>query len=194
MTEALPEEEPPLPEEQVSGPADAAEASAVAELEKKLAEATDKMLRALAEAENTRRRMERERQDTAKYAVSAFARDLLTVADNLRRALNAVTDQGLVQNDQIRGIYAGVEATERDLLRLFEKNGIKKVEPLHQKFDPNLHEVIFEGVAAGMEPGTVIQVVEPGYTIHERLLRPARVGVAKGDTGAAEGPRLDEQV
>jgi molecular chaperone GrpE len=194
MTEALPEDEPPLPEEQSPAP-EAAESSAVEELEKKLAEATDKMLRALAEAENTRRRMERERQDTAKYAVSAFARDLLPVADNLRRALNAIPQAGLDQNEQLRSIYTGVEATERELLRLFEKNSIRKVEPLHQKFDPNLHEVIFEGDAAGMEAGTVMQVVEPGYTIHDRLLRPARVGVAKGDAGAADSaPLLDEEV
>jgi molecular chaperone GrpE len=147
----------------------------------------------MAEAENVRRRAERERQDTAKFSVSSFARDLLTVSDNLRRALNAITPEQRDKNEQLKNIFTGVEATERELLRVFEKNGIRKVEPLNQKFDPNLHEVIFETPAEGKVPGTVIQVVESGYMIHERLLRPARVGVAKGGDGP-EGSKIDQQV
>jgi molecular chaperone GrpE len=164
----------------------------IAELNKKAAEATDKMLRALAEAENTRRRSERERQDTAKFSVASFARDLLTVSDNLRRALNAISPEQREKNEQLKIIFTGVEATERELLRVFENNGIKKIEPLNQKFDPNLHEVLFEAPAEGKVPGTVIQVIEPGYMIHERLLRPARVGVAQG--GSVEGSKIDQQV
>jgi molecular chaperone GrpE len=165
----------------------------IAELNKKVAETTDKMLRALAEAENTRRRAERERQDTAKFSVSSFARDLLTVSDNLRRALNAIPAAERDRNEQLNSIFTGVEATERELLRVFESNGIKKIDPLHQKFDPNLHEVLFEAPAPAVPSGTIIQVIEPGYMIHERLLRPARVGVAKndGDNGAK---KVDQSV
>lgn len=164
----------------------------MADLEKKLAEANDKTLRALAEVENIRKRSERERQDTAKFSVSSFARDLLSVADNLRRALQAVTPEQREKIPELKNVLIGVEATERELLRIFENNGIKKVEPLGQKFDPNLHEVIFETEMADKPAGCVIQVVESGYTIHERLLRPARVGVAKG--GEETSTRVDQNV
>lgn len=163
------------------------------ETETRLAEANDKTLRALAEAENTRRRAERERQDTAKFSVASFAKDILTVADNLRRALAAIPPDAR-KNEQMNSIYTGVEATERELLRAFESNGIKKIEAMNQKFDPNLHEVLFEAPTAGKAAGTVIQVIDAGYTIHERLLRPARVGIAKGDDASPQsGSRLDEQ-
>lgn len=163
----------------------------VAELEAKLAESNDRALRAMAEADNTRKRLEKERQDTAKYAVSSFARDLLAVADNMRRALHAITPQQQDTNPELKTIYVGVEMTERVLMQLFEKNGIKKIEPQGETFDPNLHEVIFESDIPGQKAGTIIQVVEAGYTIHDRLLRPARVGVAKGDSSLEGGARLD---
>ncbi len=164
----------------------------IAELEQKLAEANDRMLRAVAEADNTRKRLEKERLDTAKFAVSSFARDMLSVADNLRRALDAITPEQRENSPELKNIYIGVEATERELLRIFEQNHIQKIEPLHQTFDPNLHEVIFESEIPGKPSGMIIQVVEPGYTLHGRLLRPARVGVAKGcDT--ENGSRLDAQ-
>ncbi len=168
-------------------------AAKIAELEKKLAEMKDQALRALAEAENTRRRGERERQDTAKFAVGSFAKDLLNVADNLRRALNSITPEAREKNPELKNIYVGVEATERELLRAFDTQKIKKLEPLNQKFDPNLHEVLFENDAPDKAPGTVIQVIEPGYTIHERLLRPARVGVAKGGVAGA-GTAVDQEI
>lgn len=159
-------------------------------LNKDAAEAKDKMLRAMAETENTRRRAEKDRQDIAKFSVTGFARDLLSVSDNLRRALDAIPAGQREGN----AIYDGVAATERELLRVFEKNNIKKIEPLGQKFDPNLHEVIFEIPSADKEPGTIMQVVEPGYTIHERLLRPARVGVAKGAEASSGNGGFDQQV
>jgi len=168
----------------------------VADVTKQAAEAQDKMLRALADAENTRRRAERDRTDTAKFSVTGFARDLLTVSDNLRRALNAIPADHRDSNEQLNTIYEGVEATERELLRVFQKNSISKIEPLDQKFDPNLHEVIFEIPSADKVAGTVLQVVEPGYMIHERLLRPARVGVAKSMDGGgtpSEGSIIDQQ-
>lgn len=166
----------------------------IAALNERAAEMQDKMLRALAEAENTRRRAEKDRQDTAKFSVSTFARSLLSVADNLRRALEAIPA------DQREGnaIYEGVAATERELLRTFENNSIKKIDPLGLKFDPNFHEVIFEIPSTDKEPGTVMQVVEPGFTIHERLLRPARVGVAKAADGSGgvppAGSSVDQEV
>lgn len=165
----------------------------VAVLNKQVAETNDKLLRALAETENTRRRAERDRQDTAKFSVASFARDLLTVADNLRRALNAIPADQREKSEHLKAIFTGVEATERELLRIFEMNGIRKIEPLYQKFDPNLHEVLFEAEAQDKPSGTIIQVVDPGYTIHERLLRPARVGVSKGGGTTASG-RIDERI
>lgn len=167
-------------------------AARIAELEAKLAETTDKALRALAEAENTRKRSERERQDTAKFATASFARDLLGVADNLRRALAAITPEQREKSPELKNIFTGVEATERELLRVLESNGVKRIEALDQKFDPNLHEVMFEAETPGKTPGTVVQVIEPGYTLHERLLRPSRVGVAKGD--GSKPAHIDQEV
>lgn len=165
----------------------------IAELEVKLAELNDKALRALAEADNTRKRVEKERQDTAKFALSSFARDLVSVADNLGRALAAVTPEQKAENAPLKNILTGVEATEREMLRILENNGIKRIDSLGQPFDPNLHEVMFEIDDASKAPGTILQVLEPAYTIHERLLRPARVGVAKGGP-QPEGGHLDEKV
>lgn len=164
----------------------------IAELEKKVLEIKDQALRALAEADNTRKRMERERQDIAKFAVSSFARDLLTVADNLRRALGAISPEARQNSPELDNIFTGVEATERELLKLFEKNTIVRIDPMGQKFDANHHEVMFEVDAPDKAPGTIVHVIDPGYTIHERLLRPARVGVAKG--GEANGASVDKEV
>jgi molecular chaperone GrpE len=189
---ADPNEEPSTLQPDPNGPTLAEALKQIEALGKEAAEMKDKMLRALADAENTRRRAERDRQDAYKFAVTGFARDMLTVSDNLRRALNAIpADHG---NEQLKTIYEGVEATERELLRTFEKNGIVKIEPLGQKFDPHQHEVIFEIPSADKEAGTVLQVVEPGYMIQERLLRPARVGVAKNDGSPAAGSKVDQQV
>jgi molecular chaperone GrpE len=149
------------------------------------------MLRALAEAQNTRHRAEKERQDTAKFAVSSFARDLLAVADNLRRALSSVTPEAREKNAELKNVLIGVEATDRELMRVLESNGIRKIEALGQKFDPNFHEVMFEA-ESDKPAGTVVQVIEQGYTIHDRLLRPARVGVAKG--GDEGGGGVDREV
>ena len=169
----------------------------IATLDKELAESKDKMLRALAEAENTRRRAERERQDMAKFSVAGFAKDLLSVSDNLRRALDAVTEEDLAKNEQLKAIYEGVAATERELLRVFDSKHIKKIEPMDQKFDPNFHEVMFEAPVPGKISGTIFQIIEPGYMIHERLLRPARVGVVKNlddDNANESGSIVDEEI
>jgi len=187
-------EERPTLQPDPNGPTLAEALQQIEVLGKEAADMKDKMLRALADAENTRRRAERDRIDASKFAVTGFARDMLSVSNNLRRALEAIPADQRSSNEQLKTIYEGVEATERELLRVFEKNGITKIEPLGQKFDPNLHEVIFEIPSADKEAGTVLQVVEPGYMIQERLLRPARVGVAKNDGGSAAGSMVDQQV
>ena len=202
MTEPLPEEtssedqnEELITSDLSGGPTLAEALQQIEILNKEAAEAKDKMLRALADAENTRRRAERDRTDASKFAVTGFARDMLSVSDNLRRALNAIPADQRSGNEQLNTIYEGVEATERELLRIFEKNGIVKVDPLNKKFDPNLHEVIFEIPSADKEAGIILQVVEPGYLIQERLLRPARVGVAKNDGSVVgAGSTIDQEV
>src|SRR5271155_3352307 len=156
----------------------------MSDLEADNARLKDQLLRALADTENVRRRAEREREDTSKYAVATLARDILSVADNLRRALDSLPpDQ--VANDATRNLLAGVEATERELLGIFERRGIKRIEPVGQRFDPNFHQAMFEVPNSGQEPGTVVQVLQPGYVIFDRLLRPALVGVAKADSADA---------
>lgn len=175
------EDEDGFEDEESSGNPLAAAQARIAELETLLAETKDKALRALAEAENTRRRTERDRQDTAKFAVASFARDMLTVSDNLSRALDAIKPEQRQASPELENIFVGVDATARELLRVLSSNGIKKIEAMGQKFDPNQHEVLFEVDMPGTAAGTIVQVIEPGYMIHERLLRPARVGVAKSD-------------
>lgn len=139
----------------------------------------DQMVRALADAENTRKRARKEREDASKFAVSNFARDILSVADNLRRALDAVPVELMAELPQVKNLIDGIEATERELLRSFEKNGITKINPMGEKFNPNFHEVMFEAPMPDKEHGTIIQVIDPGYMINGRILRPARVGIAK---------------
>jgi molecular chaperone GrpE len=150
----------------------------LAAAEAEAAEYKDRALRAMAEVENVRRRAQREAEDSKKYAVTNFARELLNVADNLRRALTSV-DPAKVQDDVLKNLLAGVEATERELLAVFERNGVKRVDPKGQKFDHNLHQAIFEAENTGQPPGTVTEVLQTGYTLHDRLLRPAMVVVSK---------------
>ncbi|MGP1394957.1 MAG: nucleotide exchange factor GrpE [Inquilinaceae bacterium] len=154
-----------------------------ARLAEEVADLRDKLLRALAEVENVRKRAAREKEDTAKFGVSRFARDLLSVADNLRRALEAAPDDR-ADDEATISLIAGVAATERELLAAFDRHGLAKVEPLDEKFDPNFHEAAFQVPNSGKLPGTVVQVVQPGYVLHGRLLRPAMVGVAVGDAPA----------
>lgn len=146
-----------------------------------IADLKDRLLRALAEVENVRRRGEREREDARLYAATNFARDIVRVADNLRRGLESVPTGAREENAALATLLEGVELTERDLLSIFEKHGIKQVAPMGQKFDHNLHEALFEAPGTGQPGGTVIQVIETGYTINDRLLRPARVGVAAAE-------------
>ncbi len=157
----------------------------VAVLEAELAEHKDRLLRALAEAENTRRRAQRERDDATKYAISGFAKELLSAADNLRRAL-ASLPEAEVGDERTRSLLAGVAATERELLSVFERHGIRRIDPLGERFDHNLHQAIFEVEHGDRPPGTIVEVLQPGYLLHDRLLRPAMVGVAKSPAKPAE--------
>ncbi len=179
----------PTPELQAQEQAAPAETHAgqdpqLAALQAELDATKDKLLRALAEAENTRRRAAKEREDAGSYSIAAFSRDLLSVADNLRRAIEATPSEALA-DERIKNLFEGIEATERELLSAFEKNHVKKLDPLGEKFDPNFHEVMFESPGTGKPAGTIFQVMEVGYTLKDRLLRPARVGVAKGESGEA---------
>ncbi|HYM33553.1 MAG TPA: nucleotide exchange factor GrpE [Candidatus Cybelea sp.] len=148
-----------------------------AKFEAEIAALKDKALRAHAELENYRRRAEREREDTQKYAIAKFARELLSVADNLRRAIDAAPKEG---DEALKSLLSGVEVTERELLTVFERHQIKPIEALGQRFDANLHEAVFEVPDPSKPAGTVVQVMAPGYTIAGRLLRAAMVGIAKG--------------
>jgi len=147
-----------------------------------MAELNDKLLRALAELENTRRRAERDRIDAQQYGMMRFGRDMLSVADNLGRALAALPEESRADLPKnVAALIEGVAATERDLLATFERHQISPITPLGEKFDPNFHEAMFEAPGTGQAAGTIIEVIEAGYRIGDRLLRPARVGVAKAD-------------
>jgi molecular chaperone GrpE len=150
----------------------------VAALEAELAEHKDRLLRALAETENTRRRAQREREDTAKYAITGFARDLLSAADNLRRALDSLPETEIA-DERTRSLLAGVAATERELMAVFERHGLRRIDPKGERFDHNFHQAIFETERGDQPTGTIVEVLQPGYLLHDRLLRPAMVGVAK---------------
>lgn len=165
----------------------APEVDALAAAQNEIAQLKDQTLRAMAEAENTRRRMQKEVEDTRKYAATNFAKEMLGVADNFRRALEAVP-KDIAGNEALKNLMTGIEATERQLLASFERFGIKKIDPLGQMFDPNFHRVMMEMEDPEQPAGTIIQVLQPGYMIQDRLLREALVGVAKG--GPAAGPNV----
>ena len=174
----------PDPKDAAADPAAApAEPAAdrTAALAREAAELKDRVLRTLAEMENLRRRTEREIADTRQYAVASFARDLLAVADNMERALKTLSADFRDQADPVvKSHIEGVELTERELIKVMEKHGIKKFDPQGQKFDPNLHQAMMQVPDPSVPDGTVVQVMAPGYMIGERVLRPALVGVAKG--------------
>ena len=188
--EQQPEETPDLSPESLADQAEAATGAGpvdlaavrIAALEKEVADWKEKMMRALADAENTRRRAVKDREDAAKFAVTSFAKDLLDFSDNFHRALAAIPGE-LHADERIASIIAGLEAMDANLLKTFEKHGIKKIEPLDETFNPNFHEVMFEAPTPGKPAGIVIQVVEAGYVLNDRLLRAAKVGVSKGGMG-----------
>jgi len=162
------------------------EIGSVEALAKEAADARDKMLRTLAEMENLRQRTRREVSDAKTYGITGFARDVLDIADNLQRALDAVPFETRAAADPgLKALIEGVELTERSLLNALEKNGVKKFDPTGEKFDPNFQQAMYEVPDPSVPSGTVVQVVQAGYTIGERVLRPALVGVSKGGAKAA---------
>ena len=176
---------PKIPEET---PEAAPQADPVAALAKEAADLKDRLLRTLAEMENLRRRTEKEVADARAYGVTNFARDILAVADNMERALKALDDEIRAKADAgVKALLDGVELTERELINVMEKHGVRRIEPAGQKFDPNLHQAMLEVPDPSVPAGTVVQVMQPGYTIGERVLRPALVGIAKGGPKAPPG-------
>ena len=162
------------------------EEGSVEALTKEVAESRDKMLRTLAEMENLRTRTKREVSDAKTYGITGFARDVLEIADNLQRALDAVPAEAKAAADPgLKALMEGVELTERSLLNALEKNGVKKFDPSGEKFNPNFQQAMYEVPDPSVPAGTVVQVVQAGYMIGERVLRPALVGVSKGGAKAS---------
>lgn len=157
----------------------------LAAVEAELTETKDRLLRALAETENVRRRFQREREDTLKYAVASFAKDLLSPVDNFRRALESLPESE-IEDARVRSLLEGVAATERELLGALERHGLKRIDPKGERFDHNFHQAIFEVERDDAPPGTIVEVLQPGYVLNDRLLRPAMVGVAKAPAKSSQ--------
>lgn len=152
----------------------------LAKAQAEIAELKDRLLRTAAESENLRKRMEREKEDALKYGAAKFSKDVLTVADNLRRAIENVPKAEAEASEPVRNLVVGIEATERELLSVFERHGITRIDPKGQRFDPNQHQAMFEVQDPTQPAGIVVQVIAAGYMQHGRLLRAAMVGVSKG--------------
>lgn len=171
-----------LPEAGETADPAAEELDPIEELRAENADLKDRVLRAMAETENLRKRAEREKAEATLYAATNFARDLLSVGDSLSKALEIMDEEARANADEsTRNFIEGIELTRRELLNSFQKHGIVEVNPNDEKFDPNFHQAMFEVPGSGKPNGTVVQVVQTGYKIGERVLRPALVGVAKGD-------------
>jgi molecular chaperone GrpE len=183
----------PVPPEETELPEPAAEASAdrVATLEAEAAQLKTDLLYAKAEVENVRRRLEQQAEDRGKYAVAQFAKDILNVADNLRRALEAVPATARESDDAVNTLTVGVEMTEREMMATLERYGIKLVEADGCRFDPNFHQAMMEMEDISKPEGMVVMVMQQGYTIHDRLLRPAMVAVSKGGPKMPPGEQVD---
>lgn len=193
----MPEDIPaPGPQpEMMDGPAvstDGDTGARIAELEAEISRLKDHVMRALAETDNIRKRSVKEREDASKYSVTAFAREMIDIADNFQRAMDAVPEEAKAADPVLKNLMDGIEAIERGMLKSLEKQGIRKLEPIGEPFNPNFHEVMFEAPVSGKPGGLVIQVIETGYVIHDRLLRAAKVGVSKGEDSAAPSRHVDE--
>jgi molecular chaperone GrpE len=159
---------------------DGESAGTVAVLEGRIADLTDRLLRAHAEMDNLRKRTERDKEDTAKYAISKFAREVLAVGDNLQRATAAVPPGAADADPALKALVDGVSMTEREFLNVLERNGVKRIDPEGQPFNPHQHQAMIEVEQPDVAAGTVVQVYAPGYILEDRVLRPAMVVVAKG--------------
>jgi molecular chaperone GrpE len=191
-TDSRPEDQAELANKDAQAPDPAAQASA--ELTALVAENSDmrdRLLRTMADMENLRRRTEREKADTSRYAISNFARDVLTVGDNLRRTIEHVPADAAAQDPALKSFLDGVELTERELLNVLERHGVTRIDPVGQRFDPNCHQAMYEVQNPDVPEGTVVDVMQAGYVIGDRCLRPALVAVAKGgakQTAPSEQP------
>ena len=161
-------------------------------LNNKVIELKDQLLRSVAELDNYRKRVDREKEQLRKFGIANFAKELLAVADNLRRALESGPSELAGADEKVKNLIVGVEMTEKELLGAFEKNGVRQINPLGEKFDYNFHQAMFEVEAEDKEPGIVVQVLQPGYAIEDRILRAAMVGVSKS-RGADQPDGLDEK-
>lgn len=188
---ATPDQETPVSAETGADGAQRDPGEVIAALAAENAELKDRSLRALADVENMRRRTQKEVADARAYGATNFARDMLTVVDNISRALEAVPEADRAGLDErTRGLVEGIELTQRDMLKNLERHGVKMVSPLGERFDPNLHQAMFEAPDPSVPNGTVVQVLQVGFTIADRVLRPALVGVSKGGPKAgAEAPQ-----
>ena len=156
----------------------------------------DRILRVMADMENLRRRKDREIIDKEKYAITKFAKEVLSIGDNIQRAIEAVPEDAIESDAHLKSLLEGVQMTERELTNIFERQGIKKIDPSGQPFDPNLHQAMFEVPSPDVAAGTVVQVVQAGYVIGERTLRPALVGISKGgvkESKSEEPPELPKK-
>ena len=153
----------------------------------------DKLLRTMADMENLRRRTEREKVDTSRYAISNFARDVLTIGDNLRRVIEHVPADEAANDPALESFLEGVELTERELLKMMEKHGVTKLEPLGERFDPNQQQAMYEVPTTDVPEGTVVQVMQAGFSIGDRVLRPALVAVSKGGPKQAPASKAAPQ-
>ncbi len=151
-------------------------------------EMKEQLLRAVAEAENVRKRAKREVEDAAKYSIASFARDLISVLENLQRASESIPPEARSENEMLKTLGEGVDLTLKELLNTFEKHGITRINPLGEKFDHNLHQAVVQIEDPSHPPGTVVQVMQSGYVLNDRLLRPAMVGVAKAPANADNAP------
>jgi molecular chaperone GrpE len=185
-----PNAEPAVDEAAAQSPEEIIQAN-FARIEAERDDLKDKLLRTLADMENLRRRTEREIGDAKTYAVTSFARDMLGSADNLRRALESLPETAHASEEPaLKALIEGVELTERDLVKTLERHGVRRIDPQGEKFDPNLHQAMFEATDAEFAKGLVSKVVQSGYKIGERVLRPALVGISAGapkPAQAAEG-------
>lgn len=161
-------------------------AARIEQLEAEQAKLKDQLLRSVADGENMRKRFLREQEDTAKYAVTGFARDLVSVVENLQRASGSISEEARAENEALKTLGEGVDMTLRELLGVFERQGIRRIDPVGEKFDHNFHQAVVQVETSDKEPGTVVQVLQAGYVLHDRLLRPAMVGVAKAPSADAQ--------
>lgn len=198
--EAFVGEEPTMPGTEPAGPpalegdGQAPDSSAeIARLEAEKADLTDRLLRLAADMDNLRRRTERDMADARRYSVTKFAGDMLTVGDNLRRALEAVPAEAKEKDAAgLAALLEGVEMTARELDRVLERHGIKRISAEGERFDPNRHQAVFEVPDESVPPGTVVQVMQAGYMIGDRVLRAAMVGVSKGGPAAVAAAEADQ--